>query len=52
MERLIQIYAKNSHDVDDVYRIHKVCQCIADDELFAETGVEPEVLEIFSYVNK
>ena len=52
MERLIQIYAKNSHDVDDVYRIHKVCQCIADDELFAQTGVEPEVLEIFSYYNK
>lgn len=52
MERLIQIYAKNSQDVEDVYSIHKVCQCVADDELFAETGIEPEVLEIFSYYNK
>ena len=52
MERLIHIYAKNSHDVDDVYRIHKLCQCVADDELFAETGIEPEVLEIFSFYNK
>ena len=52
MDRLIQIYAKNSQDVPDVYSIHKVCQCVADDELFAETGIEPEVLEIFSYYNK
>ena len=52
MERLIQIYAKNSQDVEDVYSIHKVCQCVADDELFAETGIEPEVLEIFSFYNK
>ena len=52
MERVIQIYAQNSIDVEDVYRIHKVCQCIADDELFAKTGVEPEVLEIFSFFNK
>ena len=52
MERLIQIYAKNSQDVEDVYSIHKVCQCVADDELFAQTGIEPEILEIFSYYNK
>ena len=29
-----------------------MCQCVADDELFAETGIEPEVLEIFSFYNK
>ena len=52
MERLIQIYSKNSEDVEDVDRIQKVCQCVADDELFAETGIEPEVLEIFSFYNK
>ena len=52
MDRLIQIYAKNSQEVDDVYSIQKVCQCIADDEFFTETGIEPEVLEIFSFYNK
>ena len=52
MERLIEIYARNSHEVEDVYRTHKVCQCVADDELFAQTGIEPEVLEIFSFYNK
>ena len=35
MDRLIEIYAKNSIDVDDVIIINKVSQCVADDELFA-----------------
>lgn len=52
MDRLIEIYAKNSQEVEDVYQIHKVCQCVADDELFTKTGIEPEVLEIFSFYNK
>ena len=53
MQRLIEIYAANSQDVDDdVYSVHKICQCVVDDELFARTGIEPEVLEIFSYLNK
>ena len=52
MDRVIKIYAKNSQDVNDVYFIHKMCQCVADDELFAEIGIEPEVLEIFSFYNK
>lgn len=52
MDRLINIYAKNSIDVDDVYKVHKVCQCVADDEFFAETGLEPEQIETFIYLNK
>ena len=52
MERLIEIYARNSEDVEDVYRVNTVCQCVADDELFTKHGIEPEVLEIFSYYNK
>lgn len=42
MNRVINIYAKNSQDVEDVYRIHKVCQCVADDEFYQQTGFEPE----------
>ena len=43
MDRVIQIYARNSQEVDmDVYRVHKVCQCVADDEFKVKTGYEPE----------
>lgn len=42
MNRVINIYARNSQDVDDVYKIHKMCQCVADDEFYATTGFEPE----------
>ena len=42
MNRGINIYARNSQDVDDVYKIHKMCQCVADDEFYATTGFEPE----------
>ena len=53
MERVIQIYAKNSQETDmDVYRVHKVCQCVADDEFVIQTGLEPEQIEIFLYYNK
>ena len=36
----------------DVYRVHKVCQCVADDEFVLQTGLEPEQIEIFLYFNK
>ncbi len=36
----------------DVYRVHKVCQCVADDEFVLQTGYEPEQIEIFLYYNK
>lgn len=38
--------------MDDVYKIHKVCQCVADDEFYASTGFEPEQIETFIYMNK
>ena len=55
MNRVIAIYAKNSQDVvdiDHIHRIHKVCQCVADDEFYAVTGLEPEQIEIFCFTNK
>lgn len=53
MDRVIQIYGRNSGDDDlDVYRVHKVCQCVADDEFKAETGYEPEQIELFLHMNK
>lgn len=36
----------------DVYRVHKVCQCAADDEFYRQTGYEPEQIEIFLFYNK
>ena len=33
MDRVIAIYSANSRDYEgDVYRLHKACQCVADDE--------------------
>ena len=53
MDRVIAIYAKNSQDVDmDVYRVHQVSQCVADDEFLARTGFEPEQIETFLSLNK
>ena len=53
MDRVIQIYALNSEDQDlDVYRVHKVCQCVADDEFNRMTGYEPEQIELFLHINK
>lgn len=53
MDRVIQIYAKNSQDMNmDVYRVHQVSQCIADDEFVTRTGFEPEQIETFLSVNK
>ena len=47
------MYAKNSQDENlDVYRVQKVCQCVADDEFFSTTGYEPEQIELFLYLNK
>jgi len=43
MDRVIQVYATNSQDENmDVYRVHKVCQSVADDEFRVQTGFEPE----------
>ncbi len=53
MDRVIQIYAKNSQDMNmDVYRVHQVSQCIADDEFVTRTGFEPEQIETFLSINK
>ena len=53
MDRVIQIYAMNSEDQDvDVYRVHKVCQCVADDEFVRTTQYEPEQIELFLHRNK
>ena len=52
LDRVIQVYAKNSHEKEDVERVQKVCHCIADDEFFTLTGLEPEQVEIFLDLNK
>ena len=53
MDRVIAIYGMNSRQEDgDVYRLHKTCQCVADDEFVRQTGYEPEQIELFLYLNK
>mmetsp|Transcript_36868 Transcript_36868/g.48434 ORF Transcript_36868/g.48434 Transcript_36868/m.48434 type:complete len:133 (+) Transcript_36868:807-1205(+) len=53
MDRVIWIYSMNSREQNgDVYRLHKTCQCVADDEFVAQTGYEPEQIELFLFLNK
>lgn len=53
MDRVIKIYSANSEDQNlDVYRMQKVCQCVADDEFVRDTGFEPEQIELFLHLNK
>ena len=53
MDRVIAIYGANSRDFEgDVVRLQKMCQCVADDEFYKQTGYEPEQIEVFLWQNK
>ena len=53
LNREIEIYGRNGHlSEDNAERLLKVCQCVADDEFYKQTKLEPEQIEIFIYNNK